>query len=75
LRSLIKWNATGISRLPAETAWLQDFPNTSQVSRHKNNKMTLFFQQFLPSSGRHQLRSTLSVNALYLYHLSNVVNI
>jgi hypothetical protein len=46
---------------------LQGFPDTSQVSLHKNNKINLpTFFQFLPRIGKWQLRSALSVNALYM---------
>jgi hypothetical protein len=45
----------------------QGFPDTNQVSLHKNNKIFLLSkQQFLPGAGKWQLRSTLSVNALYI---------
>jgi hypothetical protein len=45
---------------------LQRFPHMSQVSLHKNNKIDLpMLYQFLQGAGKWQLRSTVSVNALY----------
>jgi hypothetical protein len=44
---------------------LQGFPDTSQISLHRSNKINLpEKQQFLLEAGKLQLRSTLSVDAL-----------
>jgi hypothetical protein len=64
VRSLMKFNATMNSCLAAgttlPTAKGYSYPNTSQVSLRKNNKINLLVSyQFLPVAGRLQLRSTL----------------
>jgi hypothetical protein len=75
VRSLIKFNATVTSRLLAGTAvreigWFYCFYGTILDSyREKTCSAWRWVMQFQPGPRKWQLRSTLSVKALYIYDM------